>query len=188
MSRPMLPALCAALIALAAPASAEEASSGAAWRYGHHPQWGLSAFVTVDGESIGLRCMPDRGVARPAAALALTAGLVRPHPAFTDAEAVERYRFLGDPAMGEAVIARTAGGYFERAGTTCEVNLSAFQAARLLLYFDEGTDVTALDDDTAEAAPGVVARIPLTGAKEAIGQLVQACPAIRKDIDNECGI
>ncbi|NJL07318.1 MAG: hypothetical protein HC900_02945 [Methylacidiphilales bacterium] len=186
--------LLAALIALAAPVHAQDntpeksPSAGATWTYGPHPLWGVSAFVTVGGESVGVRCLPDRGFAHPAAALVLTSGLVRPHPAFAANEAVERFRFLGEPAMGEGMITRTPGGYFERMGSTCEVNLDSFRTARALLFYDESIDAMALDDETAETAPGLIARIPLDGARAAIEKLVRACPAIRKDIQNGCGI
>ena len=68
------------------------------------------------------------------------------------------------------------------------MSLNSFKAARALLFYDETADVMALDDATAERAHGLIARIPLDGAKAAIDKLVRACPAIRKDIENGCGI
>ncbi|BBF93473.1 hypothetical protein [Blastochloris tepida] len=201
MRRPaqlLLPLALTALMVLAAPVQAQQTTQQTTqatgtpetgvWTYGEHPLWGLSAYVTAGGESVGLRCLPDRGFTHPAVALMLTPGLVRPHANFPPTEAIQRYRFVGDPGMGEGMIAQAPGGHFEMQGTTCDVSLDSFRAARALLFYDETADVMALDDATAERAPGLIARIPLDGAKTAIDRLVRACPAIRKDIENGCGI
>ncbi len=157
------------------------AAQDARWTYGNHPLWGLSAYVTVNGESIGLRCLPDRGFEYPAAALLLTPGLVRPHKNFKPNEAVERYRFLGDQSRGEGMVTRNSAGYYERGGTTCEVNLEALQKGRALLYFGAGGNVLEMSERAAESSRDVIARFPLAGSKAAIEQLIRACPAIRTD-------
>jgi hypothetical protein len=157
------------------------------WRYGEHPLLGLSAHVTVGQHSLGIRCMPDRGPQYPAAALMLTSDLVRKAKSTQPNEAVARYKFLGAPDWGEGFVQSSQRGFYESIGSTCEVNLDAFKKARMLLFFDD-VDVGKLDDRSAERSPGIIARIPLAGAAAAIRQLERACPAIRKDIANNCGV
>jgi len=174
-----------AFVCLAGLAHAQEQT--AQWRYGEHPLLGLSAHVSVGQHALGIRCMPDRGAQYPAAALLLSSDLVRKAKTTQPNEAVARYKFLGAPDWAEGFVQLNRRGLYESTGSTCEVNLDAFKKARMLLFFDD-VDVGKLDDRSAERSPGVIARIPLAGAAAAIRQLERACPAIRKDIANNCVI
>lgn len=160
------------------------------WAYGEHPLWGLSASITVGHESVGLKCLPNRGLGAPAVAVYYTKGLVgqRKNRSAADAsEPVVTTKFIGAQGEGSGSLSRNPAGYYEDVGNTCEVDLDSFREGRLLLLFDPTVDVMALGG-RAEKHPKVIARIPLQGAKTAINTLVKACPAMRRDIANKCGV
>ena len=160
------------------------------WTYGEHPLWGLSASVTVGHESVGLKCLPNRGLAAPAVAVYYTKGLVgrRKYPSGANAsDAVVTSKFIGAKGEGSGSLSMNPAGYYEEVGNTCEVDLDSFRRGRLLLLFDSTVDVMALGG-RAENHPKVIARVPLQGAKAAIDKLVKACPAMRRDIANNCGV
>jgi hypothetical protein len=164
--------IAAALVAaLAQPALAQDKKApakaeGAAWTYGEHPLWGLSAHVTAGEHSVGLRCLTPRGEG-PVVAVAFTPGLV------AKGESSINYRIAGTQALGGYTV-ENKGKYFEGAGSTCGISLDEFQKGRTLIL-----------DDGAEKAK-VLGRLPLTGAKAAISKLVAACPPMKKDMDY-CG-
>jgi hypothetical protein len=119
-----------------------------------------------------------------------TKGLVTPLPPSgpqSKPEGAVAYKFVGAEAWDMLTIPLTAGGYYENSGTTCAVNLDAFQTARAFVFVD-----LAIDAETMRTTPvaklKVRARFPLTGAKAAIVKLIAACRPIRLDIANKCGL
>jgi hypothetical protein len=157
------------------------------WRFGVHPLWGPSAFITIGAESVGLRCLDARDIDQPVAALVITKGLGKAAPASgrVQSEGLVSYKFLGAKDWGSGLFA-SKGAYLEMAGSTCEVHVDAFGKARELVFVD------ASSDDEIDKIPAtrlkVILRVPLAGSKAAIAKLIAACPMMRKDIDNACGI
>jgi hypothetical protein len=96
-------------------------------------------------------------------------------------------KFIGAKGEGGGYVAMNTAGYYEQVGDTCVIDIDAFRKARLLVLFDPEVDVSELGRG-AETHPKVIARIPLHGAKAAIDKLIKACPAMRRDIANQCGL
>jgi hypothetical protein len=157
------------------------------WTYGEHPAWGLSASITIGDESVGLKCLPNRGLAAAAVAVNYTRGLVGRRKNASTSDAVVTTKFIGARGEGSGFLSMNPAGYYEELGNTCEVDLDSFRQGRLLLLFDSTVDVMKLGAN-AEKHPKVIARIPLHGAKAAIDKLIKACPAMRRDIANQCGV
>ncbi len=163
------------ILAAASPAQAQSPAASpaaaATWTYGNHPLWGVSAYVTMGEHSVGLRCLPrQRGQAPlPVVGVTVTPGLTHS----LGGEPWLNYKFVGRKMEIGSKADRKAK-YFESTGTTCAVGFEDFQKGRTLVI-----------EDSAEK-PKVLARIPLTGAKDAIAKLIAACPAIKRDM-NECG-
>lgn len=157
----------------------------AEWRYGEHPLWGLSAFVTVGGESVGLRCLPARDISDSVAALVVTKGLGKPFEG-SAIEGLVSYKFLGAKDWGSGLFA-SKGAYYENTGSTCDTHVESMQNARELLFVDSAADKRQIDE-IPDSQLKIISRIPLTGAKSAIAKLMRSCPMMRKDIDNQCGI
>lgn len=174
MARILGLAMLAALVPLAAHAqqqgrAAQTPTQAPAWVYGEHPLWGLSAHITVDAHSVGLRCLTPKGEG-PVLALAYTPDLVQKGP---DGPSIN-YKLVGTDGLGSYGV-DPKGSYFEGAGSACDVGLEGFQKAKTLV----------LDDGAKK--PKVLGRIPLTGAKAAIAKLIAACPPIRRGLEN-CGL
>jgi hypothetical protein len=145
-----------------------KAEAGPAWTYGEHPLWGVSAHVTAGEHSVGLRCLTPKDDG-PVVAVAFTPGLVVP-----GAIPTINYKIAGTQGEGGYRV-DSKGKYFEGAGTTCAISLDELQKGRTLIL-----------EDIADK-PKVLGRLPLTGAKAAIGKLIAACPAMKRDMEN-CGL
>lgn len=184
--RPIIEGTLAAASIFVALAGAETAGAqSAGWSYGDHPLWGKSAFVSINGESVGLRCLPARDIGESVAALVVTKGLAKPFDGAQN-EGLVSYKFLGAKDWGSGLFA-SRGAYYEMSGTSCDTHVDALQKARELLFVDGAADKRQIDE-IPEAQLKIISRIPLVGAKTAIAKLVRSCPMLRKDIANQCGI
>jgi hypothetical protein len=173
------------LLLLVGQACAEEPS----WRYDRHPLWGLSAWISVNAESVGIRCLPDREMGA-SVAIMFTKGLVAPTPLSrpqAKPEGIAAYKFIGSEGWGQLTATLKDGGYYEQTSMACDANLDDFREARALIFVDP-----SIDAETMRTAPvsalKIIARIPLNGAKAATDKLIAACRPIRRDIANGCGI
>lgn len=178
----------------------------ASWRYGNHPLFGLSAHIDSEGESVGLACgFRGADLMRSDSVLVrITRGL--------SPESTKPGRGLfvveGTPSAGSTVFEVHPRGFLELKENACGF-VQAFQGGRAIL-FPEGVFVrlenrgrqgrewtlTLTQRGVEKQIRGDrdlhklvdIRRVPLTGAAKAIRQLVNACPAIRADFRNDCGV
>lgn len=191
------------------PVKREQAGEGpasekpATWRYGRHPLFGQSAHIDADGESVGLACgFQGVDLMRSDAVLfRITRGLspesTKPGHGIFFVE--------GQPSGGSSLFETHPRGFLEQKENACGV-VQAFQRGKSII-FAEGTFVslesrgkafitTLMQRGVKKQIGGDrdlhklvdTKRVPLTGAATAIRQLVNACPAIRADFRNDCGV
>lgn len=169
------------------------------WRYGNHPVLGPSAYVETDEGTVSLACayFGESLAVAHILSLRVTGSLVSPgtstimFPGSLDTVRIED---------------KTGSGYTEQRGDTCDMAVSSFRSAPVMILVpgnvtavnDVGTHVEITLDiqgrqtvvtsgDEAARLPGS-RLIPLKGSSAAIGKLIAACPAARLDIENNCGI
>ncbi|VDC22924.1 hypothetical protein [Pseudogemmobacter humi] len=182
---------------LALPAQAE-------WTYGLHPVLGLSAHIDLgDGNAIGLAC--NRREYNPMydafVSLRVTNGLLHEGMflvVFDPPSGIRQFSQIERP--------RQTAGYTEWPGNSCETYVTEIQQSGELVtapvifrsfgdtddgsfieYEYGGATLRAFGDDGYRALPEA-RRISLRGSSNAIRQLIAACPSIRLDIENNCGI
>ncbi len=171
------------------------------WRYGRHPVLGLTAHVTSRGEAIGFACA-FRGVDLMRADTVR----IRMTPSVA-ASATSQYGVLMfyDRGTGGGNYAfKPQGAFVQMEEDACGLLQTAQKSGRLLVV--EGKQIGLTFSDAESFADieqrGIKKRISserdfthlsdvfefsLKGANLAIRQLINACPAIRADIRNECG-
>ncbi len=179
------------------------AVEAASWRYGNHPLFGQSAHIDSEGESVGLAC-GFRGVdlmRSDAVVFRITRGL--------SPESTKPGRGIffveGQVSGGSTLFEAHPRGFLEVKENACGV-VQAFQRGKSIA-FAEGTFislesrgkvvVTTLTQRGIKKEIGGdrdlhklvdTKRIPLKGAAKAIRQMVNACPAIKADFKNDCGV
>jgi len=178
----------------------------ARWTYGEHPVLGMSAHVTVGEEAFGIACtLSDYHPGNSAgASVRMTSGLV---PAATQKQgAVSVY--LGPFAVGGGrTFKADRRGFVEYSGNACEVGLPRLRRSKALLFLQEKilpSQTVAEDAPQAlvvdgPAGPvaitqvsdlnqlGEAVRVPLAGAPAALDKLAKACPALRRQMREDCG-
>jgi hypothetical protein len=178
----------------------------ARWTYGEHPVLGMSAHVTVGEEAFGIACkVSDYHPGNSAgASIRMTPGLV---PAATEKQgAVSVY--LQPFAVGAGrTFKADRRGFVEYSGNACEAGLPRLRRSKALLFLQErmlpsqtvaGDTPQALVVD-GPAGPvaitqvsdlnqlGEAVRVPLAGAPAALDKLAKACPALRRQMKEDCG-
>lgn len=180
---------------------AKGAGAGPVWRYSLHPVLGLAAHVQLGTQAFGLTCGfagRDHSRSDPVE-VRLTPDLARGGEAVL---AFQSGHIGGNPVM------RSNRGYSFFRGNSCIAGIEDFTTQQHLLILPPGKvmsvvaegsssriDYTLIDGRNyrlngpggMNRVPGTVS-VPLTGAAQAIGKLIAACPAIKADIDNDCGI
>lgn len=173
------------------------------WRYGTHPVLGLSAHISLDdGSAVGLACNQAEfnPISDSFVALRVTDDLV------FDGNFVMLFDGAGDIVTKRGDWSRSGDGYTQWAGNTCETSIDAFRRANALVstparitsfsgwgedaYVDfelETLSGRAFQQDGYADLPKRRA-ISLSGSSAAIGQLIAACPSMRIDIEQNCGI
>ena len=176
----------------------------ARWTYGEHPVLGMSAHVTVGEEAFGIACtLSDYHPGNSAgASVRMTSGLV---PAATQKQgAVSVY--LGPFAVGGGrTFKADKRGFVEYSGNACEVGLPRLRRSKALLFLQEKMLPSQSGDErpalVLEGPEGPVTisqvsdlnqlaeavRVPLAGAPAALDKLAKACPALRRQMREECG-
>ena len=185
------------------PPREQPSADPAVWRYGNHPLFGLSAHVDVNGESVGLACgFRGTDLMRADSVLfRITRGLspdaTKPSHGIIIVE--------GTPYAGTSLFTVHARSFLEEKENACGV-IQALQRGKAI-HFPEGimtgTEFATNKYTLTLKQRGIekkisgdrdlhklvdTKRIPLTGAAKAIRQLINACPAIRADFRNDCGV
>lgn len=185
------------------PPREQPSAEPAVWRYGNHPLFGQSAYVDSGGESVGLVCA-FRGVdlmRSETVLFRITRGLL-PQSTTPGRSSI----FVEGQVSGGSVLFKPhPRGFLEMKENACGY-IETIRRGKALL-FAEGTfisvesrgrtSVTTLeqrgvrkeiagDRDLHKLVD--TKRVPLTGAAKAIRQLINACPAIRADFKNDCGV
>lgn len=190
-------ALTVMLGAVSAAAAQEE------WQYGTHPVLGLSAHISLDdGSAVGLACNQAEfnPISDSFVALRVTDDLV------FDGNFVMLFDGAGDIQTKIGDWSRPGEGYTQWAGNTCDTSIDAFRRANALVstparittfggwgedaYVDfefETLSGRAFQRSGYAELPGRRA-ISLRGSSAAIGRLIAACPSMRIDIEQNCGI
>jgi hypothetical protein len=178
---------------------------GAKWTYGEHPVLGMSAWVAVGEEAFGVACkVSDYHPGNSAGAtIRMTPGLV---PAATEKQgAVSVY--LQPFAVGAGrTFKADRRGFVEYSGNACEAGLPRLRRSKALLFLQErmlpsqtvaGDTPQALVVD-GPAGPvaitqvsdlnqlGEAVRVPLAGAPAALDKLARDCPALRRQMRQDC--
>lgn len=110
--------------------------------------------------------------------------------------------------IGGNPVIRSNRGYSFFRGNSCSAGVEDFATQQNLLILPPGKVMSVTAEGSSykidyvlidgrnyrldgpggmNRVPGTVS-VPLTGAAQAIGKLIAACPAIKADIDNNCGI
>jgi hypothetical protein len=178
---------------------------GARWTYSEHPVLGMSAWVAIGEEAFGVACKvsdyhPDNSAG---ASIRMTPGLV---PAATEKlGAVSVY--LQPFAVGAGrTFKADRRGFVEYSGSACEAGLPRLRRSKALLFLQEriapsqgggGGSPQALVVD-GPAGPvaitqvsdlnqlGEAVRVPLDGAPAALDKLARDCPALRRQMRQDC--
>lgn len=183
------------------------AASGAGaqeqWQYGTHPVLGLSAHVDLeDGGAIGLACRNPvfNPIQDSFVAIRMTGDLT------VDGNFVMLFDGAGDYQTLQAEASTPGNGYSEWGGNTCMTAVDAFKRANALVttparivsfggwaedqYVD--FELKPLSGQAFQASG--FAELPerraisLRGSSAAINSLIAACPSMRIDIEQNCGI
>lgn len=161
------------------------------WTYGPHPELGPSAHIDTAAGSIGLGC----GTGPAPLGLRIASGLT----------GKGRFTVMFSPDRDVVTRPAMRGDWAGQDGGACDVHVDALATAQALYILP--ADATAFRSDgpdlvitmnngqrsidirsTAEAFAafgGYV--VPLTGAHQAIGGLLAACPAARQSVAEGCG-
>lgn len=186
-------------VALANGRTVASPQPGTGWVYGNHPILGLSAYASVGNEAIGLACgFVGRDVSRgDPVSLRMTPGL------FPNATRPPGPLMLleGPGIVSPKPFRPVSGGYLEHRQEACDV--ADFQRADAVLLMPgkiesietrgtaqitrirQGDRLVTMTNGQGVANLSDVVRIPATGAKRAIQQLISACAAIRDSL--KCG-
>jgi hypothetical protein len=174
------------------------------WQYGHHPVLGLSAHVNVGDDAIGLACTFTgvdlmRG---DAVSIRMTPGVA--------ASATNQFgvlMFYNRGIGGGNYAFSRKGAYVEYHENACGILPALQKSSRLMVV--EGKQISLSWKPTTSSAVAEIEQrgvrktiaseqdfqqftdfreFPLKGSGAAIRQLIDACPAIKADIRNECGV
>ena len=180
------------------------ASTDVQWSYGQHPVLGLSAHVTVGSDAFGLAC-GFGGVdlfRADTVSVRMTPGVA---PSATSQYGILMFYDRG--GGGGNYPFKAAGPLVQHPQNACGLLTQLQKSSRLLIV--EGRQlglswVSASEPTVAEIEQrGVKKRIvgekdfhllsdfrefPLKGSGSAIRRLINACPAIKADLRNDCGV
>jgi hypothetical protein len=186
-----------------APGKKGKQSSRASWTYGEHPRLGLSAHVEIGEEAFGVACAAsDYHPGNSAgASVRITPGLVATATQKRGAVMVYLQPFA---VVGGMTFKPNKLGFVENIGIACDTGIKRMQNSKALLFLREKMLSIEPRDGKAtlivEGPSGPTAimspadlnplaeavRVPLTGAPAAIRKLVQACPALRGQMRQDC--
>lgn len=153
------------------------------WRFGPHPQLGISAHIDTEAGSIGIGCVPPAPNTWAVLGLRFSSSLTRGTHA----------TFISDPVNWPISYPRLAAPWSGVDGNTCNVPVAALASARELHIIPADVLIGGIDAQSwplsdgartvnvstaAEAMAGFGGyRVPLIGAHEALRQLLATCPA-----------
>jgi hypothetical protein len=183
-----------------------EKRRGAKWTYGEHPVLGMSAWVAVGDEAFGVACkVSDYHPGNSAgASIRMTPGLV---PSATEKQGAVSVYLQPFAVGGGRTFKADKRGFVEYSGNACEAGLPRLRRSKALLFLQErmlpsqtvaGDTPQALVVD-GPAGPvaitqvsdlnqlGEAVRVPLAGAPAALDKLAKACPALRRQMKEDCG-
>lgn len=177
----------------------------ARWTYGEHPVLGMSAHVTVSEEAFGVACkVSDYHPGNSAgASIRMTPGLVAGATEKQGAVSV----FLQPFAVGGGRTFKTdKRGFVEYSGSACEAGLPRLRRSKALLFLQErmlpsqeaggsGPPTLVVGGPAGPVAItqvsdlnqlGEAVRVPLDGAPAALDKLARDCPALRRQMREDC--
>lgn len=162
------------------------------WRFGPHPQLGLSAHIDTEAGSIGIGCIPPNPNTGGVLGLRFSSSLTKGTHA----------TFITDPVNWPISYPRLAASWSGVDGSSCNVPVAALAWARELHIIPADVLIGGIDaqpwtlsDSTrtvkvstaAEAMAGFGGyRVPLVGAHMALSQLLATCPAGQAAIAYGC--
>lgn len=187
----------------AAPAATPRETGGPGqWTFGEHPDLGRAAYVRIGEEAFGIACNDTTFYpGSHSISFRMTTGLaaIRSPDDYVTSVVDEPFAL-----MGSNLAHFNVRGFFEARSNWCESGFDRLRRSKSLLYLkNTGMSLTSeggrtLMTITQDGGPVEIRSsadlqkvkeklvIPLAGSTAAIGRLINACPALRRQTSDDC--
>lgn len=143
------------------------------WLFGTHQTLGRGAWINDGGETLAIRCNAD---ATPGNSVSkfLSPGLANELREGGTVGLFDRVIEGSGLGPGGFMLSRRTHGMFEAAGGFCDTDIEALMQGSNVVFFERDGRVRRT--------------LSLRGSGKALRALIDECPLLREDIENNCGI